>query len=366
MPRIFITLILVGFFQTLQAQNIQLQLTPLEQPIADSFYEIVAVEFDGKNIGGIYNIDNKKTGVVFSDPLDTKLLDYFNSSIQTSNGKTQPILMRVSKFELAESNQARNVAAGTFKMKFSFYVQGEFEPVHLVDFEGGMDYKRSINRIDLVQQVVNQGMGNVIKFFDDWMNQQQLSNRQLATTVSLNIVTNHRKSDRDSVFYHPERPIKWTDFRDKPGAKSRFNAAIFTSLAMEGNPYVSDGQIKMPIEVKVYMLPGSSWVRNQNDYSLNHEQRHFDVTRIVGDRLIASLEALDLNPDNYDAMINDAFFDAYREMNRLQELYDKQTSHGINKDEQNKWNTMLDEGLEGNWKRIDVELQKVSKQDSVN
>lgn len=361
MLRILILFLLTVSIQTLHAQSIQLRLDPLAEPLNNSFYEVVAVEVDKNSIGTIYSPNTNKEVVSFNESLDAKLLDYFNSSIQKSTGKTQSILLKVSQFELAETNQGRNVASGTFKMKLGFYVQGEFEPVHLVDFEGGMDYKRSINRTDLVQQVVNQGMGNVLKFFDDWMNQQQLSNRQLATAVRLSILTNHRKSDRDSVFYHTDRPITWNDFRDKPGVKSRFNAAIFTSLAMEGNPYVADGQIKMPIEVKVYMLPGSSWVRNQNDYSLNHEQRHFDVTRIVGDRLIATLEALELTPDNYDAIINDTFLDAYREMNRLQELYDKQTAHGINKDEQFRWNELLDEALTGDWNLIEVELKKTVK-----
>ncbi len=356
-----ISFILLFFLNalSLQGQSIQLKLDPVANPFNNTFYEIVSIEAGQKTtFGSIYNPENKKTTVGFTGTLDSNLMEFFDSSTIKSKGKTQPILIKVGQFDLSESIQGRNVAAGTFKMKFSFYVQGEFEPVHLVDFEGGMDYKRSTNRIDLVQQVVNQGMGNMLKFFDDWMNNQQLSNRQLATSVNISIVTKNRKSSRDSVFYDPQRPITWNDFRDKPGNKSRFNAAIFTSLAMEGDPYVSDGQIHMPIEVKVYMLPGSSWVRSPNDYSLNHEQRHFDVTRIVGDRLIATLTALELTPDNYDAEINDAFFDAYREMNKLQELYDKQTAHGINKDEQFKWNAMLDEGLFGNWKRLEVELLK--------
>jgi hypothetical protein len=181
----------------------------------------------------------------------------------------------------------------------------------------------------------------------------------LAKSVRLEIIEKSRKSDQDTVFYDSNRPLNWKDFLDKPNSTSRNNAVIFTSLAMEGNPFMEDGVLVLPLEVKVYMLPGSSWVRNEgkNDYSLNHEQRHFDVTRIVGNRLIKKLKALKLNPDNYEAEVNDAFFDSYREMNKLQEIYDARTRHGLD-NAQYHWNTIIDKGLSGEMEEIEKELIK--------
>ena len=156
------------------------------------------------------------------------------------------------------------------------------------------------------------------------------------------------------------RPLTWEDFLDRPGHASKNNASIFTSLAMEGSPFMENGVLVLPIEVKVYMLPHSSWVRagGKNSYSLNHEQRHFDVTRVVGNRLINKLKQLDLNPENYEAEVNDAFFDFFREMNKLQEIYDARTKHGLDSIAQSRWNTILDQALQGDMGEIEIELMQ--------
>jgi hypothetical protein len=64
-----------------------------------------------------------------------------------------------------------------------------------------------------------------------------------------------------------------------------------------------------------------------------------------------------LDLDFYQARINEAYLDSYREMNRLQEFYDKQTQNGINTTEQEKWNQRIDEALAGDWNWIEELLR---------
>ena len=52
-----------------------------------------------------------------------------------------------------------------------------------------------------------------------------------------------------------------------------------------------------------------------------------------------------LNPDNYEGIINFEYLEFYREMNRLQERYDQETNHGINKAKQDEWNRWIDAQL---------------------
>ena len=62
------------------------------------------------------------------------------------------------------------------------------------------------------------------------------------------------------------------------------------------------------------------------------------------------------NPELFEAKLNTIYMDSYREMNRLQELYDGQTRHGLNKEIQARWNQIITQALAGNWAILDEML----------
>ena len=57
--------------------------------------------------------------------------------------------------------------------------------------------------------------------------------------------------------------------------------------------------------------------------------------------------AMDLSPEDYDSMMGYYYLETFREMNQMQEEYDKETQHGINKNAQEKWNQKIDMELSG-------------------
>ncbi len=95
------------------------------------------------------------------------------------------------------------------------------------------------------------------------------------------------------------------------------------------------------------MLKSSSWVREgaRKAYGLNHEQRHFDIVKIVVERFKRKLLSMELAPDDYEGVLGYQYLEVYREMNRMQDEYDSETRHGINKTVQEKWNQRIDEEL---------------------
>ncbi|MCH6200755.1 hypothetical protein MMU07_14310 [Aquiflexum sp. LQ15W] len=321
--------------------------------------EVLNTQADLTLIGKVYNTNNQLIKAKINKGLSNGIKTFYSNSIK----KTDPgrvIQLKVLEFKIAEKPQSSKVASGELKIKFGYYLKTSFEPVHLVDYEAGITYKRSIHRMDLIDQILNRGLANSIVFFNDWINGNASVNRKLAKTVRLDILEKKKKSDQDTVFYDHDRLLTWDDFRERPNKLSGYNATIFTSLAMEGSPFMENGVLVFPIEVKVYMLPESSWVKTQgkSDYALNHEQRHFDVTRVVGNRLIERLKALQVTLENYEALVNDVFFDSYREMNKLQEIYDARTKHGLDKDAQSRWNSIIDQALNGNMDEVERELMK--------
>lgn len=321
--------------------------------------EVLNAQEDMALIGRVYNINNQLIKAKIKNGLSDGIKTFYSNSIKKTDSD-RAIQLKVLEFSITEKQQSSKVASGELKIKFGYFLKTSFEPVHLADYEAGITYKRSIHRMDLIGQILNRGLVNSIVFFNDWINDNATVNRKLAKTVRLEILEKKKKSDQDTVFYDFNRPLSWSDFREKPSRTSGYNATIFTSLAMEGSPFMEEGVLVFPIEIKVYMLPESSWAKSQgkSDYALNHEQRHFDVTRVVGNRLINRLKDLEVTPENYEAMVNDAYFDSYREMNRLQEIYDAKTRHGLDKDAQSRWNTIIDQALKGNMDEIEKELEK--------
>jgi hypothetical protein len=344
-------------------QEIQFDLKVSENNLLDNtgfvLSEVLDTQNDVTSIGKVYNANNQ----LYKAKVKSGLADGIKTLYSNATKKydsDRDIQLKVIEFKISEKLQSSKVASGELKIKFSYFLKTSFEPVHLVDYEAGITYQRSIHRTDLINQILNRGISNSLVFFNDWIKDHANHNNKLAKSVQLEIVEKQRKSDQDTVFYAFKRPLLWNDFKEKPSRSSGYNATIFTSLAMEGKPYMKEGILVLPIEVKVYMLPGSSWVKTlgKNDYSLNHEQKHFDVTRVVGNRLIKRLEALQVNPENYEAAVNDAFFDSYREMNRLQEIYDARTRHGLDKEAQSRWDEIIEQALNGNMDEIEKELKK--------
>lgn len=365
MQRILLALIIL--FPTLIghafAQEIQFELTRVGgQLLENSGFELVEVldvQNNSTSVGSIYSVNNQIYNIKIKNSISQGIKSFYTKSLQQTETE-RAIQIRVVDFKISEKQQSNKVASGELKIKFSYYLKGSFDPVHLVDYEAGITYQRSIHRTDLVNQILNKGVSNSLIFFNDWIKDHETYNRNLAKSVRLEIIEKSRKSDQDTVFYDSNRPLTWHDFLERPSQTNRNNAMIFTSLAMEGNSFMEEGVLILPLEIKVYMLPFSSWVRNdgKDDYSLNHEQRHFDVSRVVGNRLINKLKSLDLNPENYDAEVNDAFFDSFREMNKLQEIYDARTRHGLDRNEQYRWDNILDQALKGEMGEIEKELMK--------
>lgn len=348
--------------QAAQGQHLTVDLMATGKNFEQTSYqitEVIDMRINKNQIGEIFHINDKKGKVTLKKSLDQSALDFFKRNIRPYQQEVQKIQARIFEFNLIESKASiNNVYNGDIQLIIGFFKIGSFEPVHLVDYSGSVQYRRSANRLDMIESVVNRIFRSSLEYFDTWIKMQVLDNRNLAQGVRLEIIDKSKDSHKDTVYYTPQRPLDWDDFRDRPNPRSRFNASIFTSFSIQGKALVESGTIVQSIEIDVYMLPGQSWVRNPSDYALNHEQRHFDVVRVVADRFIHTLKGLNLDPDWYEATLNDTYLNAYREMNRLQEIYDKQTRHGMDSVEQDKWNRMLDEALKGNWEGIDQVLKE--------
>lgn len=343
------------------AQKVVINLDPKGISPKKTEYQILEVldhRAQGGAIGEVFNRTAQKSPVSINGNLE-QVATRFYREITNPKDSAQLIHIRIFELELKESfDREQRLYQGDVQLALGFYVKGSGEPEHLLDYLGTTQYRRSDFRMDRVEEIVNKIFQNSLEYFDNWYKSQNLQNRALAKSIRLDIIEPNQNSSDGKVYYDSERLLTWEDFKSRPSPLSKNNATIFTSFSLQGISLMEAGSVVQTLEISVYMLPYQSWVKDRSEYGLNHEQRHFDVVRIVVDRLIHNLKTTNLDLDFYQARINEAYLDAYREMNHLQEFYDKQTQNGINTLEQEKWNQWIDEALAGDWNWIEELLRR--------
>ena len=151
------------------------------------------------------------------------------------------------------------------------------------------------------------------------------------------------KTEGDTIYYSPSRPLTWNDFQSKIRPTGPFSASVMPNFGYELNQEIKNGVINVQMAIKTYVAKSDCWVGTTRDtYALNNEQRHFDVARIITRRYQQKILAAGLTPDNYEAFISMQYLDSYRDMNAMQKAYDSQTRHGSNEAEQQAWDKKID------------------------
>lgn len=355
----FTFLFLFFLFGEIQAQNVVLYLRPNASQILETEYKIqetVDLRVQKSKIGEVFDFQGNRIPVRIQGDLAQNALSFFQKTTPQSDSSSSKIQVRIYEVNLIERFDAKqNVWKGEIQLLMGFFAIGSFEPEPLLDYSGKIEYSRSSFTMNKVEEVMNRLFFNGLNYFDSWYQVNSPQSRPLAKSAKLEFVETQAPPSRERLYYDKNRPLTWEDFQDIPSARSKFNATIFVSFSVQGISLMEAGSVIQTVEVGVYMVPNQSWVKDRSDYGLNHEQRHFDMGRIVADRMIHRLKAMEIDPDWYQARINEEYLNAYREMNRLQELYDWQTGHGLDKAAQARWNEWIDAGLKGDWS----ELEKV-------
>jgi hypothetical protein len=154
-------------------------------------------------------------------------------------------------------------------------------------------------------------------------------------------------ADEDTLFYDPARLLSWNDFRAPLTRPSKYAASVFPSFSYEGWSEVINGIVHIRLTTKVFVLRNSSWVKEgaRDAYGLEHEQRHFDIVKLVVERFKRKIRSDKLSLKSYNSEIQYEYIESFREMNRLQEQYDGETRHGLDQAAQERWNRRLEHEL---------------------
>ncbi len=262
------------------------------------------------------------------------------------NTGLRPVIISIKSLKLEESSAPGGRINGHLTIDLSFDLQKDYGILHLTDYKAGTRYTHSDGQTDIAEPVLRQGLETALTWFNNWINANAETDQRLARSVKVKLSDYTEKPEGDTIYYAANRPLNWNDFRDKPGG-GNFEAEVFAGVGYTEKATVEQGAINLNITLKVDMAKSDCWVRDgsRDDYVLNHEQRHFDIAKIVSEHFKQKIAAMHLPPDNYDGEINVEYLETLRELHRMQTQYDSETHHGANRAAQEDWNEKIDKEL---------------------
>jgi hypothetical protein len=334
--------------QLIELQKQKIQISPKEFFIAD----VVDGRAEKLSIGRLISPTTQagKAPVYYNANFKegfASIKSYIINGLPVNKG-LRPVVVRIKAFKVEETTLGVGRVNGQISLSVAFGLMRDDNFVHLVDYDGSAVYQRTAGTAQEIESILRSTINNGLIYFNNWINMQADNNINLAKGVKVIFTDYKEKEEGDTIYYNVNRPLKWTDFKDKPQISTKFGAAVFASLGYTEEVKLIKGIVNVKINLKVYVPKSACWVKDNtaDDYALNHEQRHFDIVKIIAGRFKQRILTEKLSTYNYDGPINVAYFDALREIDKMQKQYDGETQHSINTYQQQLWNIKIDNELE--------------------
>ncbi|TSD65975.1 hypothetical protein FFF34_000830 [Inquilinus sp. KBS0705] len=304
---------------------------------------------DHTYIGNVIEIGAAKKPEVYKADVKggiSAIKSFISNSIPVDKN-LRPIIIKIKAFTITETLNANNSISGKVNISIAFGLQRDDDFITLGTYVGGNQYQRPVATAQQTEPMLRAAINNSLIYLNKWINAQAGTNPQLAKAVKVIFNNYDETPEGDTIYYSIKRPLKWDDFKAKPRTSSKNGAEIFASIGYTEDVALKNAVFKITLNIKVYVPKSASWVAagNQSSYALNHEQRHFDIAKIVAERFKRNIMQAELPPYNYDGPINMLYLDALREMNKLQKQYDDETAHSTNNNQQQQWNEFIDKEL---------------------
>lgn len=264
------------------------------------------------------------------------------------NKTLRPVNISIKEFRVSETLLPNGSTEGRVNLHLSFGFEKDYGTEHLVDYDGGLRYVRTGNNYTtVIEPCIRKALKNGLVYFNDWVKNNTAANHKLAKGVKFTFTNYTESTEGDTIYYSPSRPITWNDFQSKHKPPMVANAMVMPGFGYEIEQEVVNGIINVNAQLKVYLPKSACWADSygRDAYALNHEQRHFDITKIIAEKYKQKILTHNLTPDNYEAFILMEYLESYRDMDKMQKAYDKETSHSRNQFAQQEWNERIDREL---------------------
>jgi hypothetical protein len=149
-------------------------------------------------------------------------------------------------------------------------------------------------------------------------------------------------NDEELLAWRADRKLNWDDYKAAPKTDSDAAASTTTYLTISYN--ISSNNFSFKIESKFSKT--RSWGLHKTQYILSHEQGHFDIAEIFARKLYQKMREYSFDRDSYQKDLKKIYQDILDEKREMQEDYDRETNHSINREKQAEWLKKIEKKLE--------------------
>lgn len=135
------------------------------------------------------------------------------------------------------------------------------------------------------------------------------------------------------ITWKPDQKLTWDDYKGKPDPGSDAAASTTTYLSIEYNI----GERGFGYKIRSRFSKTRSWGLHKTMYILSHEQGHFDIAEVFARKLHRLMKAYTFNRAGYKTELKKIYEGILEEKEAMQDAYDRETRHSINKEKQAEW-----------------------------
>jgi hypothetical protein len=139
--------------------------------------------------------------------------------------------------------------------------------------------------------------------------------------------------DEELLDWSASRKLTWSDYKASPDTESDAAASTTSYLAIE----YDITSFSFGYKIQSRFSKTRSWGLYKTPYILSHEQGHFDIAEIFARKLNMNMSEYTFNKRTYQPDLNKIYNDILEEKEKMQNNYDKETNHSINKEKQAEW-----------------------------
>lgn len=273
----------------------------------------------------------------------TAISRYLHKNLQKDQSLTA-VVMGIKELNIKETALSDGNVSGKVVLRASFGLPKDYGVEALVTTQYNINYVRSPGLSPQLEGYVRSILKSSLLYFNNWMNANVKSDPRLAKSVRFTFSDYTEKNEGDTIYYSPKRKLRWDDFQSRNISSSKYQALVMPGIGYNQDAKIVNGVVHVHISVKTYLPKSAAWSRatGRDAYTLNHEQRHFDIVKIISEQFKEKVRHAELKPDTYDAFLNMQYLDSFRDMHSMQKAYDKETSHGLNRIAQASWDEKID------------------------
>jgi len=137
--------------------------------------------------------------------------------------------------------------------------------------------------------------------------------------------------------------LSWSDFQGTTNSRSKYWAESHWNVDWSYQAKISDGKALVKVQAKCTLNNKKSWVREEKKSQslLEHEQGHYYIGCLCALTFMKRVSSKKFSAANYKAEVQTLFNDTLKEYLKLEKLYDEETEHFRNKEQQRRWDNRI-------------------------